>query len=395
MLPELKIDTQDLGNGLSLTERRILLNGDGAAYNLAQMSEQMRADKAAFIASLGGDPGPVLARQDLVQVRNDATGFTAAIDKDLVAKLNEMLETYYAPLDALLFVDQKPLARSDVWAEEYEWTKRDHVGEAIVGMTLDDTEVPSTNAQVERFRSKFINFKAGYHWNLEDMQGRGLTSIDIIAERQKAARDLIARAQDNYILFGNDAANIKGLFNSTAPNVLSTSASALPTDLSADYIDGGWKALATGSDANRVTLLEDIGKMVNQQEELANTGNGPDNQQLLADTLILPRDVLRAFEQTPFSTQYKDRSVMEEIKLRFPQIRNYWFSTKLATAGAGNGPRAVFYKKSVDVVHLVAPIMYEEIPAQFRAFATKIHAFGRFGQVDFKQPVAAMYVDGI
>ena len=380
------------GDNMTSTGRKIVQAGFGLQYNMAGLSAQRADERASVVASLGGTYAGT--RADKMQtLRCDATGLTAAVDKDLVAELNLMLETYHAPLDALLFVDQRPLDRSSVWAHEYEWYKSDFRSEAIVGMTLDDTEVPSSNASVERFRSKFINFKAGYHWNLEDMQGKGLTRIDVILARQKAARDAVARAQNSYILFGSLPHGIRGLFNNLELGRLSTSASPVPS--STDYIAGGWAALATGTDVNRVSLLADIGKMYNQQESLSLSGNGPDNEQLLADTLILPLDILRAFEQTPFSSQYKDRSVLEEIQLRFPRIKTMYHSRKLTGIGVGDTNRALFFKKSVDTVHLVAPIMYEEIPAQFKAFSTKIHAFGRFGQVDFLVPASAIYVDGI
>ena len=71
-----------------------------------------------------------------------------------------------------------------------------------------------------------------------------------------------------------------------------------------------------------------------------------------------------------------------------------WNKLALADA-AGTGPRAVCYKRDPEVLELVIPQEYEELPPQPKGFMYDIPCHARCGGVVVYYPLAMAYMDGL
>ena len=69
---------------------------------------------------------------------------------------------------------------------------------------------------------------------------------------------------------------------------------------------------------------------------------------------------------------------------------------RLDTAdAAGTGPRAIVFKRSLDVVKGVLPVVYETLPPQYVDRMVVVHASGRCGGVILRGPGGIRYFDDI
>ena len=71
-----------------------------------------------------------------------------------------------------------------------------------------------------------------------------------------------------------------------------------------------------------------------------------------------------------------------------------WYKLNTADA-AGTGPRALFYKRSPEVLELVIPQDFEQLPPQAKNLAFVVPCHARCGGVVVRYPVAMLYLDGI
>lgn len=200
-----------------------------------------------------------------------------------------------------------------------------------------------------------------------------MNGVDVSRDDAETARRKIDEKVDRVILVGDEEQGVTGLFNNE--NVT--------TDNSAVGASGS-------SELEKKTVAEIVATF----RSAIDTGRRINKGTIKFDTVILPSDVYSYLETTDVS-QYNQTTILDSLKSKFSDIKNWYKSDLLEGVGAGKTNRAVFYKKTPQILSYVLPIPFRQKEAQPHALHYKVPCYARVGGTVIKNLKGIVYVDGV
>lgn len=207
-----------------------------------------------------------------------------------------------------------------------------------------------------------------YAWSIQELNAVALDpSIPIESERKRIAIDTARRKHDEIAALGSAKFNRKGFLNSDLVPLVSP-------------ITGTW------SSASADNILNDVLKLFN-----AVRVNTADNYR--ADTLLVDDTSWTHFSKPRANT---DLTIREWLLKNVDGLKTIepWTRLNLANV-AGNGPRAVAYKKDPAVVRYYNVLTLEELPPQHKKLDIVVPCYGLTGFTNIRRPKGIAYMDGI
>lgn len=253
-------------------------------------------------------------------------------------------------------------------AETYTYRQFDEVGMAeLIANYADD--LPDVTMFGKEFTGKCKSIGNAYSYSIQDVRRASMAGMALETSLPSIARRAHEAKHDKIAAFGDTLSGLVGFLNH--PNVPLVT----PTT-------GTW------STATADQIIADLDKLVNS---IVTTTNGVH----VPDTLLLPITQFLRLNNLQKSAA-SDKTVLQWYLENNPFIKNidHWYVLDTANA-AGNGPRAVAYQRSPEVLGLVIPQEFEQFPPQAKNLAFSVPCHSRCGGVKVTYPLAIAYMDGI
>ena len=241
----------------------------------------------------------------------------------------------------------------------------------IIANYADD--LPRADVSAAEFTSKIRSLGSSYGYSIQEVRAAQFAGVPLEQRKANAARRAMEEKIDSIARVGDAANSLLGLLNQ--PN---TSTYSVP--------NGG------GGDTEWGTKTPD--EIVADMHGIAN-GMVQDTKEVeQPDTLLLP---LTSYGLV--STKRMGDGSNETILSYFLKTSMYvktvapW--TALETAGSGSVKRMVCYRRDPDVLQLIVPQEFEQLPPQSRGFEVVTPCHMRCGGVVAYYPLAISYGDGI
>lgn len=310
--------------------------------------------------------------------RADA-GESLAITRALDHVEQQITETMFAELRGLRFIPAIP--NVDPGAKTYTFPVMTRTGRAAIAGPRGK-DLPRGNESLSEHTSGIETYGAEYAYTTAELRavamannGRGPV-INLEATRALTVAEMIARKIDDVIAFGEPlrltgAAAIRGFLNNTSVTV--ESAPLAWEDMTADE------------------LLNELYALANRQLVIS-------KEMLQPDTILLPTAHHQLVTTTPYGTAGL-KTVLSFFNDAMQNARRNvavesW--PLLVDADAGRtGPRAVAYKRSVDVAGAIVPAAFIAQPPQAQGLEWVTPCEGICGGVAVKQPLGIYYRDGL
>ena len=301
------------------------------------------------------------------EIRNDAK-YGANLSRELESVRAQTYDIVYPEMKARQLI---PVDGSvDPGAETVTYRQWDMYGAAkIIHDYADD--LPAVDALVEEFTSKIKSVGAKYGYSIQDLRAAAMSGSNLGARRARTARRSIEQGIENIACFGNTKAGLGGFAKNANVTLV-------------PVVNGTWST-ATGAE-----MVEDMNELVTSLV----TAN---KETFIPDTIVLDIESYNRFASTRISTTGDTHTTALQAFLQSnPYITAVERWNKLALAdAAGTGPRAVCYKRDPEVLELVIPQEYEELPPQPKNFMFEIPCHARIGGVVVYYPLAMAYMDGL
>lgn len=274
-------------------------------------------------------------------------------------------------LDATTFVPMQ--TGLSEWLSAWGYKTVSEVGMAkFVADYADDLPPIGRFLEVKSVGIKTLAVSYAYS-NVELMQYL-MQGVDVSRDDAETARRKIDEKVDSVILVGDKEQKVTGLFNNDNVTVVASSANAAGTS----------------------TKLEDksVAEIIAQFRAVMKAGKGINKGTIKFDTAILPSDVYSYLETTDVSDS-KDITILESLKSKFPDIKNWYKSDLLDAIGGNKTGRAVFYKKASSILSYVLPIPFKQEDPQACALHYKVPCYARVGGTVIKNLKGIVYCDGV
>ena len=296
-------------------------------------------------------------------------GETAALARELEHIYAQTYDIKYAELKARKFI---PIDTSvDTGAEFFTYRQWNMFGMAkIISNYADD--LPRVDALAKEFPAKIHSLGASYGFSIQDMRRSAMSGSRLDNKRAMAARRAHEQAIDQIGAVGDADAGLQGFTNNTNVPLVTP-------------VTGTW----IGSAATPLQMIEDM-------NELANSIVIATLETFTPDTMLFSTEAFQRINTTPMSsTGDADKTVLRFFLDNNPYITNIDQWTKLSDAGAGGVSRAVCYKRSEEVLALVIPQEFEQLPPQAKNLEFVIPTHSRIGGVRVQYPLAMAYMDDL
>jgi len=279
---------------------------------------------------------------------------------------SQTYDVKYPEFKARLFI---PLDSSvPTGAESYTYRMFDEIAMAkMIANYADD--LPDVTAFGTEFTGKCKSMGNAYSYSIQDIRRAQMAGMPLETTLARVARRGHEAFLDQIAAFGHAATGLVGFLNN--PNITPVS-----------VITGNWAS------ANADQIIADLDKLVNSIVTNTNGIHVP-------DTLLLPIAQFLRLNNLQRSAA-SDKTVLQWYLENNPFIKNidHWYLLDLADA-QGDGPRAVCYQRSPDVLQLVVPQEFEQFPPQAKNLAFSVPCHSRCGGVKMVYPLAVAYMDGI
>ena len=291
-------------------------------------------------------------------------------------------QVYQTVYQEIQYQDVVPVdTTGPAWVDSITYFSADAVGAAnwFNGHAQD---VPNVELLRDKFSTTVSMAAIGYRWSMEEVQKALLYGINLAADKGTAARRVAEEFTDKIAFVGDTTKGYTGVVNNA-----SVAATTAPAD--------GTGSATTFASKTPDQILRDVnGQLTGQFTGTFGT--------LVADTILMPYDVLMSL-----ATRRID-SVNQTTILEWIEKNNIYTRTTgrpltirglfgyLDTAGASSTKRMVSYKRSMDVLKLNMPMVYQFLPPwQVGPMLYEVPGIMRLGGVDVKLAKGIRYLDGI
>jgi len=301
--------------------------------------------------------------------------YTATLEQALEHVRAQTYDIKYPELRARRFI---PVDMSvDPGAETVAYQQWDEIGMAsIIANYAED--LPMVTALAEKFANPVVGLGQAYDYSIQDLRRAAMSGNDLNARKARIARKGIERRIDEIASVGDAKSKLKGMLNH--PNV--TILAATSDGTSARWVGGRSPAKAP------VDIKQDMFAAISSV--WVNT-----KQSFSPDTILLPTTEYGHVSQTSVGTENQE-TILSSFLKNNPYVSNVDFWHKLDTAdAAGTGPRMVTYQRDPEVLELVIPQDFEQLPPQTKSLSFVVPCHARVGGVVVRYPLAIVYTDGI
>lgn len=330
---------------------------------------KMRAIVAA-LNSLGIDPGEVIKTH-----RGDAMSVSLAFARQLEYVDTTFFDFEFPDLRAR---DLIPLDSSvPSWAQTFSYRERTKLGEADVVHDYA-SDFPRVDLDLgETTAAPVISLGCSFGYSVMDLRYAAELGISLDTDKMQAAKEAQERKLDALACYGHAATGLRGFASNSQITTLSTSLNAA--------LNKDWTNATAAQIAGDIDMILD------------DASNASDGKHRL-DTIALPTSTFNLLGSKRFASLDSngvELSVLDyfENRKRNKVTFEPWF--RLKTAAGGTGTRLVAYKKDPSVVKLVVPQDFESMPPEREKMTFVVLCHMRFGGVDWRQPMAARYVDNV
>jgi hypothetical protein len=315
----------------------------------------------------------LLDQLGLSEIRQDAA-YTAALEQQLEYVKAQTYDIKYPELRARQLI---PLDTSaDPGAETVAYLQWDEIGIAKVIANYAD-DLPMVTALVQKFFQGVEGIGQAYDYSIQDLRRSAMSGSQLEMHKARAARHGVELRIDDIAAVGYAAGRMKGFVNH--PNI--SIAAATSDGTSARWV-GGRDTPKAPADIEK-DMHDSVVTIWNATKEI-----------FAPDTLVLPTTEYGHISTTALGP-YGDMTILKRFTTN-SSVKNVTSWHKLATAdAAGTGPRMVTYKRSPEVLELVIPQEFEQLPPQAHNLAFVVPCHARCGGVVVRYPLAMLYTDGI
>jgi hypothetical protein len=298
-------------------------------------------------------------------------GETATFARALEYVRAKTYDVRYPNLKARTFL---PLA-TDIPAGAESWTYRswDWVGMAAIIESFAD-DLPTVELLGREVPHPIRSLGAAYYYDVQEIRAAAFAGVPLDAKKAAAAKRSIENRIDKIAAVGDAPSGLPGFINN--PNV------PLITTLDTNF-NGDWSNPATTA----AQILSDLHYIANSIFLASKGAHTP-------DTMIIPATDYAVISTRPVSDLDPTTTILAAFLAASPYIRNVDQWIYLDTADeAGTGGRVIAYERSADVVELVLPLEFEQLPPQPRNLSFSVPCHARIGGVDIRFPLAVVYAD--
>ena len=297
--------------------------------------------------------------------RRDA-GETAAFLRQLEYVYSQTYDIKHAALRAREFI---PVDSSvPTGADSYTYQQWDMFGEAKIIANYGD-DLPRVDVQAKEFTAPIKSLGNAYGFSIQDVRRAAMSGASLETRRAAMARRAHEQAIDEIGAFGNAAAGLPGFLNNTNIPIVAP--------------DNAPWATATA-----LEIIADLNKLTNSIITVTKDVEKP-------DTLILDLASFQLVNTMPMSsTGDADKTVLKFFLDNNPYIQAIDSWTKLEDAGAAGVTRIVAYRRDPEVLQMVIPQEFEQLPPQARNLEFVIPCHSRKGGVKIHYPLACAFMDG-
>jgi hypothetical protein len=293
----------------------------------------------------------------------DANDLTAVFARELEWIDAKLEREEFAPLKSEQLIPYHPSGGPGIDTVTYR--KITELGLAeFVGN--GNTQLPRVDVVGTEYSRKVQNM--GVAWAItvfELLAVAANPTIHLDTERKAAALNAIRRLHDRTAFQGNTTLGWTGFVNDANVPVVTA-------------VTGAWAtstALQKIADINKLTWA-----IFTATKELYE-----------ADTLVMPTSLGLTLD-VPLGDN-ADKTVRSFILANSAHVRKIETTHYLETAGAGNAPRVVAYKKHPDVLRYGANELFAEEPEQRKGLELETPCHGRTSGTQIRRPLAMAYMD--
>lgn len=310
-------------------------------------------------------------------IRDDARDFTedagetASFARALEYVRTKTYDVRYPNLKARTFL---PLA-TDIPAGAESWTYRswDWVGMARIIESFAD-DLPTVELLGREVSHTIRSLGAAYYYDVQEIRAAAFMGVPLDAKKAAAAKRSIENRIDKIAAVGDVPSGLPGFINNANVPLITT----LDTNFNGDWLNPA---------TTPAEILRDLHYIANSIFLASKGAHAP-------DTMILPAAVYAMISTTPISDLQPETTILAAFVAASPYIRNVDQWIYLDTADeAGTGPRVIVYERSPEVVELVLPLEFEQLPPQPRNLSFSVPCHARIGGVDIRYPIAVLYAD--
>lgn len=253
-------------------------------------------------------------------------------------------------------------------ASTYTYRQFDEVGFAKMVSNYADN-IPDVTMFGKEFTASCHSMVVGYSYSIQDLRRAQMARMPLTDNLARIAKRAVEAKIDTTAAFGDSTLGFTGFLNNANVPLISP-------------ITGTW------STATSDQICADLDKLVNSIMITTKGVHQPDTLLLDISSFLLLNSKQRSLAS--------DKNILRWYLDNSPFIKNidHWYLLSTANA-AGNGPRAVCYMRSKDVISLVIPLEFEQFPPQVKNLSFFVPCHARIGGVKVPYPLAVAYMDGI
>lgn len=295
---------------------------------------------------------------------------TAAFARQLEFIKTQTYDIRYPNLKARKFIPVDSSVPSG--AESFTWRAWDWMGMAKILANYAD-DLPKVDAQAAEVTQGIKSLGAQYGYTLQDLRAAAMApGMNLDTRRAFAARRAIENKVEQIAAKGDSAAGLPGMINNANVPLL---------------LAGGGTITGDWAHSTPTQILNDMHAIANKIVVTTKETHIP-------DTMLLPL-ALYAIISTVAMSVNDNRTILDVFLQNNPYIRNVDQWVFLDTGDvAGTGNRIVCYEKSNEVLELVIPQEFEQLPPQPKGLSFEVPCHARNGGVSVRYPLAMIYADG-
>lgn len=259
-------------------------------------------------------------------------------------------------------------------AETYTYYFLEEIGTAkIIADYSKDWGRISLKSQ--SFTAKIKGIGSEYGWNFQEARAAQMANMPLSDTEAMGARRANSQEERDIAFFGNDEYGLTGLFNH--PSVPSGTAT-----------NDGTGSATTFASKTPAQILRDLNACAN--DIVTDT-----KEVEIPDTMLMPTAQYTLIASTPYSDSIAT-SILKMFLESNPYIKNVFPCEQCNAVDAFSGDDVmVAYRRAEDVLRLIVPQDFEQLPELMGPVRWNIKAHQRCGGLEIRLPLAINIVRGI
>jgi hypothetical protein len=252
-------------------------------------------------------------------------------------------------------------------AASYNYTMWEMIGMAqIIANYADD--LPNVGVLAYEHPTPIRSLGSKYDYSIQDMRAAAMAGVPLDAQKARAARRAIEQAIDYIAALGDTPAGLPGMLNN----------GNVPL---AAVVNAPWDTATALQIVQDLVLIEQT--VITQSLETQ-----------VPDTLLLDPYSYGLLLNPMTLTGDSTLTILKHFLATSDNIKNVARWSRLTDAGAQGVTRGVCYQRDPEVLQLIIPKEFNQLPPQPKNLAFVVPCEARIGGVDIRYPLGMVYFDG-